>query len=1224
MPGSKSILESRPPALALLQRPRCPIPFGDPEDDRSFSWENIPLLPPLIQGRITPPPTLVKAVAGRSALHVRFDCQLISPQFLAPPSPQSPLAEVEHALIEVWPNNDPITSFRFRADFRGTIEVTRTRACAGEKSLEAVPDAWQESQTVQGQWTRYHGLEANGWRVEFVAPWKALGLKTRPPVLGFAYARIFATGLPWPKLDTAYGMSPRPTNMLEGGEAILGPHSGYPEKLELEPPCFGLNCGRLVLGPHWPEKPACVRVAITGQRMPADSLSPSEVVSSSEYVVEPGQMSVDFLYRLDRSLSSHLQVFNPPRLVLEVMGSGQTLYMAVLPMDRHLGICVDEPYGEPCPEAQIGNSGSRQSSAPAEHFRSPSAPAGESCPPSIREAWLDRIVRVLPRLRRRNTLEGAPSDFCLHTRDGSVAVNLMADDAWQALARIVENRFHTVEDRLVAAMALVGQKSVTNLILCPFFFNAQGQQTYHTAMHEWMGPLSILRYGGGPAVSRAAALARLLQHMTNPATDQPFVTRVVSLTRDGGPRQVTLKYEANTNLAPFVQHPGPVGAVAVDYRSSQTLLDPTGMAFFPAGHAQSAEGNSPPQDAAAAPLCPLLATLEEMLAGPAILAEGAGLLASIYAKLDPDELRRHRPNQLLSRGVFPEMCPNEEGPDAAFDPGHRQKIRVLAAARGGPAATCEGFTEADGRKGRRDGFVSFRWDDRGFTVQVSVTGPDPSTFDARGRQMERVHLAIDGRHEHQTFHHFLASLDGRRDLYLEESSGIQTLFKNLSTENHVQLAEMAPLNWRADFETRPDGYEFNLQAPWEAVGVENPGEIPPVIGMNVWIEGRAPHYEQVFLVEPRWRLPASPFSFADVYLGDPPAAVHELDLGIPAWGENTGHATLVSRSRRDFEITLQASTVGGMTPKSFECSPVRATVPAGGQIQVAFPFFVDPEEKMTSGSPQRLILNAHAGEKPFFRAVFRPTYGNTVSVYQRYGGQPGEYPNPQPGDKDFLNRKILYICARIPRFQRLTTRDGAASDFVLRAEDGCVEFNLMRPGVLDQMAEFITGRFDNNLDRMLGMFYLAYAPSVARHLSGGHRFMTGAGPLSILRGNFAGAGGNCGFHSRAFAGMVSHLCIGGRPVAAHTVGVTGHVITAVEWQGHKALMDADVGHFMLTPDGTGLATIEEFRANPGVLTTAGPGDLARYFTIDLAHVAAYPGIRDDQFPGVFPPGGPKA
>jgi hypothetical protein len=212
----------------------------------------------------------------------------------------------------------------------------------------------------------------------------------------------------------------------------------------------------------------------------------------------------------------------------------------------------------------------------------------------------------------------------------------------------------------------------------------------------------------------------------------------------------------------------------------------------------------------------------------------------------------------------------------------------------------------------------------------------------------------------------------------------------------------------------------------------------------------------------------------------------------------------------------------------------------------------------------------------------------------------------------------------LPRLRRLTTRDGAASDFVLRAEDGSVEFNLMQAGVLDRMGEYVAGLFDNDLDRVLGVFYLSYHPAVARHMSWGHRIMQGAGPLTVIRGNFAGGGGNCGYHARAFAGMAAHLRLGGKPLAAHTVGIWGHVVAAVGYHGGKVLLDPDVGHFLMTPDGSDLATIEEFRANPSLLTTAGPDDLARLYTFDDARVRDYPGIRDEEFQGVWPPGAPKA
>ena len=714
---------------------------------------------------------------------------------------------------------------------------------------------------------------------------------------------------------------------------------------------------------------------------------------------------------------------------------------------------------------------------------------------------------------------------------------------------------------------------------------------------DW--PLSIMRYGGGPAVARAATLARLLQHVENPETGKPFVTRIVSLTRDGGPLQVARTYETCRGLAPFVQEPGAVGAVAVDYRGSQTLLDPTGMVFFP---------NSDES----------LATIEEMLSDEDILRKGAGSYASIYSRVDIDEVRRHLPDRLLSKGVFPELCPNEDGPDTPFDPGYRQEFRNIS----GEVPVCEGFVQADGSRGVRDGSVSISWNEERVIFSIRVEGVPTSGFDKRDRATERVHVVIDTAHNHQDFHHFLAGLDGERGCWRETASSIQTLFKNLSTENHSVVDE-ARMDWKADFDEKPNGYEVTAEVPWAGLWLEG-SRLPPAVGFNVWVDGRSPHYEQVFLSPPRHRLPADPFSFADLYLSDSPVTIQAIDFGVPTWGKNVGTAQLSGRDKSTVEVTLRARCVGGMERKNIESKPVTATVSHSGGMPVDFPFFVNPEEKMTSKSPQRLILSAYCEGREIFHGEWLPAYCQTPSIYERYGGPADEHPNPEPGEDDFLNKKIRYICARLPRLDRLTTREGAASDFMIRAEDGSVKFNLMRPGVLDEMGEYIAGLFDTDLDRILGMFYLCYHPQVGRHMSGGHRFMSMAGPLSILRGNFAGGGGNCGYHSRAFSGMAAHLEINGRKLEAHTVSIYGHAISAVEWQGSKALMDADVGHFMLTPDGTGLATIEEFRANPNVLTTAGPGELAIYFSFDLTHTSGNPGMTDEQFPGVFPPGAPKA
>jgi len=1160
-----------------LARSHCRVPLGKP-DEYGSNWAQVPQLPtPLLvsQDRRHRDQIEVRALASSQALHLRFDSSVDN---LA----RSREAPNEQVWVDLYPQNDPTERLRFWADFKGERGVSRHRRILGEKSLGAIPDRWQDEpasnlsvlgdfMSPQG-WGTYHGLDHMTWWVEIAVPWRDLGLSQRPVTIGLAYgfASTSNSGIAnsgtasWPRIATNSITASEP----EPGEALIGPDAGAPAGFELTSPRFGKNVGRLVLGQQWPLYPNELRIktAVPGE----------EAVHEETVAIVKNQGIVEFNYWLNRSLSSHVDVYSTQRLVLELRESSRNvaLYTVSRPMDRHLGVLVDEPYGE---------SGKQQTFSSSTHTR--------------RDAWLDRIVRLLPRLHRQTTAQGAPSDFCLMLPDGKVAANLMADDVWSRLAALVEDRFATVEERLVGAMALVGQKSVTNLLLDPMFFNASGHW-YHTALHELMGPLSILRYGGGPAVSRAAVLARLLQHVKDPATGSPFVTRVISLTESGGPKQVTRRYAAYPQLAPFVQQPGRIGAVAVNYRSSQTLLDPTALAFF-----INLEGR--------------MATLEEMLANESLRRDGAGRLAPIYGKVDPAEVRRQKPDRLLSKGVFPELCPDESGENQPFDLRERQTPRWFIARKDYESSQQEGFLDVFGKPGQRNGAVSVRWTERELMVRVTVDGVSMSSLGKHDRAAERVHLAVDSTHNHLHFYHFSAAIAGERRLWQEYASGIQTLFKHVATEQWIEDREIVNSSWTATLKPLSKGYEVLFRAPWQVLGVD---EIPPTIGLNVWVDSRAPHYEQVIFAPPRRQLPVDPFTFADVYLAKSPAAIREIDLDVITWGENMGKAIVVNTSEEPVSIALKAENRLGMRRWLTRSPEVTATVPAGAESIIRFPFFVNPEEKMGTGRNQELRIEGNADGKPFFRGNWSVAYHHPVSAYQRYGSALGKVAKPRPGEEDFLNKKIRYICSRLPQFKMLTTRDGAASDFVLRAEDGSVEFNLMQQGVLDRIGEYVSGLYDNDVDRILGIYFLSYAPSVGRHNSAGHRILNGAGPLSIIRGNFAGGGGNCGYHARLFAGMANHLRIGGKPLVTQPVELWGHAVTALGWRGSQVVMDADVGHFMMKPDGTDLATIEEFRSDPSILSTAGPGEIGRYCTFRDDAVRR-PG-REQIYEGVFPPGAP--
>jgi hypothetical protein len=1129
-------------------------------------------------GDVRPPETRVSAAAGDRDLVVRFTCGYEDPSRLAPRTPEQPLHEGEHVWIELYPFHDAIDQFRFVADFKGLRSVKRSSRMTGERSLGGVYDRWQASiadAPLLQDWRLLHGIDAASWWAELIIPWRTLGLISRPCTFGLAYGRAVSTRpysawlapMSWPK-----PMDPPelPPMLIDHGEALVGELAGAPEAIELRPRRFSRNHGRIVLGTDWPRPPASLRVSVRapdGQPVRTDTID-----------LCADENSVDFNYILDRTLSSYLDPFRVPQLSLECLDSrGERLYGRRLPMDRHFGLTVGEPYGESAPEPMYEN--------PDQTFR---------------HRGIRRVARRLPSFRRATTAQQAPSDFCLVDARGG-AINLMREDAWRRLGHVIESEFASRDDRLVAAMVLVAQKNVTNYILAPMFYDARGKPAYHSMLHELMGPLSIVRYGGGPAIARAGVLARLLAHIADPNSGEPFVARVVAVGLEGGPRHAGRSFLGPGRVTGFGVFPGPLGAVAVECHSggrepSFTLLDPTGLIVF-----TRADGT--------------LATLDEITNDPALRNDGAGRLADVYSRIDQDEIRRLPANRLLSRGVFPELAPDEDGADVLIDARDRQTPRHLIAPRGVWSPWLDGFARADGSPGRRDGAVRLRQEDERLTIEVEVTGIAPHSFDERDAQAETLNLAFDLEHGHHDFVHLIMTFKGETRLYWEQSSSIQRLFKHLSTESQMVVRELPGTGVCATVRRRDDGYTALVTVPWSALALDSPCDPPPVIGFNAWLEGRWPEYEQVYLCPPRFRL-ADAFSFADVYLGRPAIVVEEIDLGVVGWGSNVARLRL--RSLSDRAASVVARTTTRLCMRRHERHAIASChLEPGATFGVEVPFWVDPEEKFTTSGGQEIELTLEVDGELAYRGGWRGTYCEGVCAYQRYGSQLGARTNPRPCEPEFLSRKIEFLGSRLPVFERLTTRQGAPSDFFLRAEDGSAEFNLMEPGVLDRMAAYVAGRFDEDLDKVLGVYLFSQAPWIARHLSTGHRLMQGAGPLSIMRGYFAGGGGNCAYHSRVFTGLAARLVLRGHPLDAHTSAVWGHTIASVAGLDGRALIDADAGHVFLLPDGSGLATIQHVRRSLDILTTAGPGDLARYLAVSDIRDSLLP-CQSPQAPGVFP------
>jgi hypothetical protein len=221
--------------------------------------------------------------------------------------------------------------------------------------------------------------------------------------------------------------------------------------------------------------------------------------------------------------------------------------------------------------------------------------------------------------------------------------------------------------------------------------------------------------------------------------------------------------------------------------------------------------------------------------------------------------------------------------------------------------------------------------------------------------------------------------------------------------------------------------------------------------------------------------------------------------------------------------------------------------------------------------------------------------------------------NPEPGTREFMDKKRRYILNRLPEFERATTAQGAPSDFVLRSRDGSVSFNLMEAGALSRIATFLHDLFDNENDRLLGATFFVHQPAGMVYSNLETQLVHQLTPLSLLR--FGSA--QCCCHAAVLMGIVEKMEINetGRCYRCRRIGLEGHVITAVDLDGRLALLDPSVGRFFYLWDDRTLATALEIAADLSLADRAGKG-LRKYFE-GTARFHYY-GVGA----GIWPPGAP--
>jgi len=333
----------------------------------------------------------------------------------------------------------------------------------------------------------------------------------------------------------------------------------------------------------------------------------------------------------------------------------------------------------------------------------------------------------------------------------------------------------------------------------------------------------------------------------------------------------------------------------------------------------------------------------------------------------------------------------------------------------------------------------------------------------------------------------------------------------------------------------------------------------------------------VWQTEPAKVMPAV-MDFGDLYFSESGPQVSGIDFGRVIFDKNTLRLTLdpiektPSKVRARVHLPIEEKTVSDETV-SIKAKTKSAKAPYMLDFHGRWPVKKD--------FYQRVFIEV-SGKGGSYLASYPVGYDFGIRVEDAYGNPRAK--RPKPGDADFLKKLCSYICGRLPWFVRRTTRDGAKGDFILASQDGKVSFNLMSPRVLDEIAKFIYGLYDNDMDRLLGAQMFFHQRAVTRH-SGPPAGIAEVDAAGMLRLGAA----LCGNRAQALCLLLTHMRCekARRNHRSHMLGLAGHVVTLVEpldsvrdddhkFEDHLVL-DPDIGVMLVSLDNKSVATLRELQ-----------------------------------------------
>lgn len=335
--------------------------------------------------------------------------------------------------------------------------------------------------------------------------------------------------------------------------------------------------------------------------------------------------------------------------------------------------------------------------------------------------------------------------------------------------------------------------------------------------------------------------------------------------------------------------------------------------------------------------------------------------------------------------------------------------------------------------------------------------------------------------------------------------------------------------------------------------------------------------------DPQWG--DGPFAFGDVVERGAGLTVTGMDFGKPVWqtGDVTSRLKLGGRVRRKGMTGTCSVTITG-TDGGCETT-VHAWRAAGRDVQMTVPIGYPFASKW---APDCLriarvgVAMLGADGRLLWHASYPFGFDAGIIVREPFGlmgrGVAGRR-RPNPDDPAFVDRYRAWLLRRLPDWRWTTTRQGAASDFYLKAGRREDDVDLMRPDVMAVLARLVHRKFSNWQDGLSAASMLLHHPCLTVHSSVWNRLAGIADAPTVLR-----LGGCFCSETGRLAALLAEALgpLYGVKLKGFTLGLRGHISGLVETPVGDVLVDPMLGVCYPALDNRRLATLQEMQADPRI------------------------------------------